>query len=235
MRGMQYIPSVLASGTVTFDLGSSLGYQEIRVTLLKGLRYCPNDDILNPWEGIVRDKPPAEGVGLWDYRVRKRVTGFLLKSISESGARHILVTGGLAFEIHFNDNDPIILPSGEYSVSTKCLKAFAALRRERPSDNHIFLSPTRNPDIAVEKGMFDSLPEAKDGAAVYVLGYWPHWKRLIAEFYRCVNTAGKASGFVHAVVSLDDSTIPNDDYDSLHASRSPLECLCQFWDMADRQ
>lgn len=206
----QHEPRILVRGLYRVDLGHFLGHQEIHITLLERA---------------------ADG----DY---ERV---IVKSISESGARHILIAGVSASAV-FSDvhSDFISLPNGKYGIAfrdipsasqNKVLKDFAELRRSKPNQNHILVCPT-SPETVSDCDIFDQLPKASDGAAVYVIGYGLRYSNLIANFYRCVNVPGKAKGFVHSIVSLYDSTrIINQDFDKLQSIANPVEKLQYFWDM----
>jgi hypothetical protein len=140
-------------------------------------------------------------------------------------------------DVHSN---VVSLPNGDYSFALKDIPSssqsqvfrdFAELRRSKPDKNHILVCSTY-PEIASDCGIFDHLPEATDGAAVYVTGYGLKYSNLVANFYRCVNVPGKAKGFVHSIVSLYDSTrIINQDFDKLKSIANPVEKLQYFWDM----
>jgi hypothetical protein len=206
----QHEPRILVRGLYRIDLGHFLGHQEIHITLLERA---------------------ADG----DY---ERV---MVKSISESGTRHILITGVLARTVFLDVHSNVVsLPNGDYSFALKDIPSssqsqvfrdFAELRRSKPDKNHILVCSTY-PEIASDCGIFDHLPEATDGAAVYVIGYGLKYSNLVANFYRCVNVPGKAKGFVHSIVSLYDSTrIINQDFDKLKSIANPVEKLQYFWDM----
>jgi hypothetical protein len=206
----QQEPRTLVRGAYRVDLGHILGQQEIRFTLLNG------DD-------------------------EKDYEQVIIRSISESGVRHILITGILAryvfSDIHSNE---ITLPTGEYSFTHKDIPSsaqsqvfrdFAQLRRNKPHHNHILVCSTY-PELASDCGLFDHLPEAAEGAAVYVIGYGVRYSNLIANFYKCVNVPGKAKGFVHSIVSLNDSSsIVNEDFDQLQSIEDPVEIMQYFWEM----
>jgi hypothetical protein len=206
----QQEPRTLVRGAYRVDLGHFLGQQEIQFTLLMG---------------------EAQG----DYEQ------VIVKSINESGTRHILITGVLARYV-FSDkySDKISLPTGDYSFTHKDIPSssqsqvfrdFAELRRNKPDQNHILVCST-NPELASDCGIFDYLPEAAEGAAVYVIGYGARYSNLIANFYKCVNVPGKAKGFVHSIVSLNDSSrIVNEDFYKLQSIKNPVEKLQYFWDM----
>ena len=203
-------PKTLVRGIYSVDLGQFLGQQEIQFTLLKGV---------------------AEG----DYEQ------VIVKSISESGARHILITGILARTV-FSDihSSEISLPNGNYSFAHKDIPSssqsqvfrdFSELRRKKPNQNHILVCST-SPELASDCGIFDYLPEATEGAAVYVIGYGVRYSNLVANFYRCVNVSGKSKGFVHSIVSLNySSRIVNEDFYKLQSLSNPVEILQYFWDM----
>ena len=205
---------ILVRGLFRVDLGHFLGQQELLITLLEG----------------------DEDGGVFDRTITN--------SISEIGARHILVAGVSASAI-FPDihTDFISLPTGKYSYAfkdvpsishDKILRDFVDLRRSKPKQNHILVCPV-HPETASDCGIFDQLPQANDGAAVYVLGYGLRYNNLIANFARCVNTPGKAKGIVHSIVSLDSARITNEDYDTLHKIESPIEKLQFFWAMENQR
>jgi hypothetical protein len=52
---------ILVRGLFRVDL-DHLGQQEIHITILKGLKHCPEDDVLNQWAQIVKVEPPSEKI-----------------------------------------------------------------------------------------------------------------------------------------------------------------------------
>ena len=198
---------VVARGAYRVNLGH-LGEQAIRVTILK------SDPVLEQ---------------------------YLRASIGESGARHVFITGVLSSTV-FSDISFISMPAGDYSVTyryiprsaqSQALSDFAALRRRKPGQSHILVCAT-DPVLASDCGIFDEMPQAADGAGVYVVGYGARHLNLLANACRCVNVPGKAKGFVHSVVLLDSPRITNEQYDRLCSTAAPVEKLRFLWDMADQ-
>jgi len=206
----QHEPTMLAQGVYRVDLGRVLGHQEICVSLLNRAE---------------------DG----DFEL---VIG---KAITTTRARHVLVAGVMASAVYSHmKSASISLPNGEYSLAradlpmssqSQVLKGFARLRKTRPDSSHILVCPT-SPDLASDAGLFDRVPGAEEGAAVFVIGYGKGYNNLLANFHRCVNSPGKAQGSVHSVVSLYGSTrIVNEDLEKLESTADSTEKLRYFWEM----
>jgi hypothetical protein len=232
---------VLARGTFTVAASKS-GQQEIHVALLTGLRYSPDEQVLVQWAQAIRVEPPSDAAWLREYRANERVRGYVLMSVGRSHARHVLIAGPSASPVFSGaTTDLIVLPSGGYSyhfgdvpahLQAEALEGFSELRRREPDQGHILVCPT-SATTASDCGVFDALSPVDDGAAVYVVGLGSRPTSLVAAFFRCVNSTGKAKGSIHWVVSMDNASITNEEFGSVHALVDPLEKLRYFWDMAE--
>jgi len=109
------LDGVLAQGVFQVDLGP-LGRQEIDVALLTGLSHCPDEEVLRRWAHAAIVKRPLDTTELGD-RAGERARGYVLKSLCEIGARHVLVCGPSAPAVFSGvATSSVVLPPDAYGL-----------------------------------------------------------------------------------------------------------------------